>query len=52
VGGSKKVCVFCEVLSVGPKEFVLFCEVLCVGPKQCVWAVRFCGWVRRSVCIL
>jgi len=34
--GSKKVCVFSEVLSVGPKEFVLLCEVLCVGPKVCV----------------
>jgi len=49
VGASERVCVYCDVLWLGPKEYVcpvrcygwvqrvfVFCEMLWVGPKKCV----------------
>ena len=33
----------------GSKELCVFCEVLWVGPNECVFTVMFCGWVRSSV---
>ena len=66
MGGSKRVCVFGKILWVGPKECVcvlrgfvggsegvcVYCEVMWVGPKECVCTAKFCGWVRRSVCVI
>jgi len=51
VDWSERVCVYCQVLWVGPKHFV-FCEVLCFGPNEFVCSVRCCGWVRRRLCVL
>ena len=30
----------------------MFCELLWVCPKEFVFTVMFCGWVRRSMCVI
>jgi hypothetical protein len=66
VDGSEGVCMFCEVLCVGPNEYMysvmccgwfvrsvcVFCDVLWMGPKECVCSVRYCVLVLMNVCVL